>query len=304
MKKIIPRLLILIMATGLLYSCTSEKPGLPEELTWDFVQDSTHTLLKIDGFSGPEAVRYEPNMDVWFVSNFNGGGSDEDANGFISKVATDGHIDSLRFMTGTEQFPLHAPRGMYITGNTLWAADINGVHGFNIQTGKQTQFVDFTDFEPGFLNDIVQGADGNLYVTDTGKSQLYKIEEGTPSLVQDSLEYAPNGITLNPDSNKLVLAPWGGNLTFLQWSTSQNSISSFITVESGGYYDGIEFVSAGMIAASQQDSSLHLITKDRDDLVIHVPGRPADIGLDTKRMQVAVPYIALDRVDVWQLPKN
>ena len=302
MKKLSPILFALI--GSLLLSCTSEKPKLSEDLTWDFVQDSTHTLLKVDGFSGPEAVRYEPNLDVWFVSNFNGGGTDEDANGFISKVATDGHIDSLKYMTGTEQHPLHAPRGMYVTGNTLWAADINGVHGFNIQTGAQTEFIDFSEFEPGFLNDIVQGADGNLYVTDTGNAQLYKIEEGTPSLVQDSLDYAPNGITLNPESNHLILAPWGGDRTFLQWNTAENSLGTYTTIESGGYFDGIEFISAGMLAASQQDSSLHLISQDRDDLVIHVPGRPADIGLDTKRMQIAVPYIALDRVDIWQLPKN
>jgi hypothetical protein len=32
-----------------------------------------------------------------------------------------------------------------------------------------------------------------------------------------------------------------------------------------------------------------------------VPGRPADIGIDTRRGHVAVPYIALNRVDVWSL---
>ena len=36
--------------------------------------------------------------------------------------------------------------------------------------------------------------------------------------------------------------------------------------------------------------------------LVRVAGRPADIGVDTKRRQVAVPYIALDRVDLWQLP--
>lgn len=31
-------------------------------------------------------------------------------------------------------------------------------------------------------------------------------------------------------------------------------------------------------------------------------GRPADIGLDASGNRIAVPYIALNRVDIWQLP--
>jgi hypothetical protein len=32
-----------------------------------------------------------------------------------------------------------------------------------------------------------------------------------------------------------------------------------------------------------------------------VAGRPADIGIDTRRQRVAVPYVALNRVDIWSL---
>jgi hypothetical protein len=35
-----------------------------------------------------------------------------------------------------------------------------------------------------------------------------------------------------------------------------------------------------------------------------VAGAPADIGIDTRRNRVAVPYIDLDRVDIWQLPDD
>ena len=46
------------------------------------------------GFSGPEAVRYDPDQDVYFVANFNGGGNDLDDNGFISRVDPEGRIVS------------------------------------------------------------------------------------------------------------------------------------------------------------------------------------------------------------------
>lgn len=38
------------------------------------------------------------------------------------------------------------------------------------------------------------------------------------------------------------------------------------------------------------------------EILIQTPGRPADIGLDASGRRLAVPYIALDRVDLWNLP--
>ncbi|MEX2574928.1 MAG: hypothetical protein WD317_11550 [Balneolaceae bacterium] len=295
-------LTLVLLTVSLFNACArDESPDVPDP-AWETVQDTTSRVQNITGFSGPEAVRYDPEQDVYFVSNFAGGGSDRDANGFISRVAPDGMIDDLQFMTGTDEYPLHAPRGMVITGDTLWAADIDGVHGFNRTSGEQVQFVDFTDFEPGFLNDIVQDGDNLLYVTDMSASRLFLIENGTVSVLVDSLPHSPNGITMAPSGNQLVLAPWNEALTFYAWNISEESLEEFVRAESGGNFDGIEFVDGRLLAASQVDSSLHVIEDGTDYVLIHTPGRPADIGLDTQRNQVAVPYIALDRVDIWQLP--
>lgn len=293
---------ILTLSALLIVSCTSEEAPGPSALDWQTVQSPADRIHTISGFSGPEAVRYDPDQDVYFVSNFTGGGNDRDANGFISKVTTDGSIEVLEFMTGTEEHPLHAPRGMYITGSTLWAADIDGVHGFDRTTGDQTDFVDFTEFEPGFLNDIVAGADGNLYVTDTGESRLYRITDGEPSVEIDSLPISPNGITLDPESQQLILAPWNEVLDFYAWHPEESTLSIFDRAASGGNFDGIEFYEGRLLSASQVDSSLHVTQNGTDYVLIHTPGRPADIGLDTRRNQVAVPYIARNEVDIWQLP--
>ena len=50
-------------------------------------------LATRDGFSGPEAVRYDADQDVYFVGNFNGSGSALDNNGFISRVRPNGKIE-------------------------------------------------------------------------------------------------------------------------------------------------------------------------------------------------------------------
>lgn len=302
MNSSILSLISVFILFSLFTACTPTEKDESVIFSWETVQDSTMRVHSITGFAGPEAVRYDPDQDLYFVSNFNGGGNDRDANGFISKLLTDGNIESLQFITGTEAYPLHAPRGMYITGETLWAADIDGVHGFNRLTGEQEQFIDFRGLQPGFLNDIAATPGGTLYVTDTGTNTLYKIDGTTPVVVHSDLPHAPNGITLDPDSGLLVLAPWGGALTFHAWNTDTEELTEFATAKSGGNMDGIEFYGGRLLAASQRDSSLHVIRGEEDLVYITMPGRPADIGLDTQRNQVAVPYIALNRVDIWQLP--
>lgn len=297
-------LLTILFSISALTSCAPEPSEPSSSISWESVQDSTQRVHAVTGFEGPEAVRYDPDQDAYFVSNFTGGGNDRDSTGFISKLLPDGTIESLRFITGTEEHPLHAPRGMFITGSTLWAADMDGVHGFNRSTGEQTDFIDFTSLNPGFLNDIAASADGVLYVTDTGTNTLYRIEGNTPVVVTDELPHAPNGITLHPESGVLVLAPWGGALTYHAWSVQGDSLSEFVSGESGGNFDGIEFYAGKLLSASQRDSSLHVLDDMQDVKYITMPGRPADIGLDTQRNQIAVPYIALNRVDIWQLPSD
>jgi len=289
-------ILVIVSATG----CIKKKSDVDTGISWDTVQDSSGIVAAIEGLSGPEAVRYDPDQDVYFISNFTGGGTEPDSNGFITKAGHGGAVQELKFMTGTETYPLHAPRGMYITGDTLWAADIFGVHAFNRTTGEQLSFVDFRQFEPGFLNDVVQGADGHLYVTDTGISKLFRISGDGVTVVADSLPAPPNGITTG-NGGKLVMVPWGGNKELFAWNPGTSSIETFATVE-GGNFDGIEFVNDRILIASQVDSSIHLYNREEEYVYIRVPGRPADIGIDTKRNRIAVPYIALNRVDIWQLP--
>ncbi|MDR8392606.1 hypothetical protein NC796_15730 [Aliifodinibius sp. S!AR15-10] len=264
------------------------------------IQDTTNVVASVTGLSGPESVRYDPDQDVYFVANFNGSNSDRDANGFISKIASDGTIQELQFMTGTEEAPMHVPRGMYITGDTLWAVDTDGVHGFNRMTGEQVTFVDFTSFEIGFLNDVVQGPDGALYVTDTFQPRLYKITNSIPTIVQDSLPYSPNGITISENGQHLILCPWNGVQTFRGWFPADSTLKELKTYSTGGNFDGVEIVNGNWVVSSQMDSTI----KWGDETIIRTPGRPADIGIDTQRNHVAVPYIDLDRVDIWALPSE
>ncbi|MDP2958905.1 MAG: SMP-30/gluconolactonase/LRE family protein [Longimicrobiales bacterium] len=276
---------------------------LAPAVSWDLVQDSSHRVGTIEGFSGPEAVRYDPDQDVWFVSNFDGEGDARDANGFISRVSAEtGQIEALRFAQGTAEHPLHAPRGMFLVGDTLWVADMDGVHGFHRRTGAWVAFVDLTPFEPGFLNDVAQGPDGALYVTDTGTSSVYRIAGRVASVaLADSMLGNPNGITWDPTRGLFVLVPWDEGFRVNTWQVGQGP-QGFGPASMRGRLDGIEPIDRRLLVASQSDSTILLMDAGVTTPLIHVGGRPADIGVDTRRRRIAVPYVDLNRVDIWHLP--
>ena len=256
------------------------------------------------GFTGPEAVRYDPEQDVYFVSNFGSGNSgDTDNNGFISRMLPDGTVERVAFIAGgTGGVILHAPRGMTIVGDTLWVADADAVRAFHRRTGAPLATARFAEFDVGFLNDVAPGPDG-IYVTDTGKNRIYRIADGIVTIaLADTALGRPNGITWDRGSGRFIVVPYGGATVIRAWRPGSRMVTE-IGRGSGAIFDGVEVLADGRIlVASQADSSLHLFTQGRGRAILRTAGRPADIAVDTKRNRVAIPFIALNRVEIWQLP--
>lgn len=267
------------------------------------IQGVDDRIAVVEGLAGPEAVHWDAEQQLWFISNFNGDAAG-DANGFVSKVASDGEIVDLEFMTGTDQHPLHGPRGMRIDGKRLWVADADGLHAFDRRSGDQLEFVDFSDHAPGFLNDVEIGPDGAIYLTDTGNARLFRVADGEISVVAgEDLPSPPNGVAWDPAHEALMLAPWGGGRTFIGYRPAAGDLIEGPTLPDGGNMDGLEPWRGGLLIASQHDQAIWFARDGEAQVLIRTPGRPADIGLDAATNRLAVPYIALDRVDIWALPE-
>jgi glucose/arabinose dehydrogenase len=264
------------------------------------------------GLAIPESVRWDPEQRVWFVSNINVGPL-KDGNGFISRLAADGRMDSLRFIeSGRNGVTLHAPRGMALVGDTLWVADIDAVRGFHRRTGESLATVDLSPLGALLLNDIAPAPDGSLYVTDTGvrfdsagnrqhtgPDRVFRVRDRQPSVaLEGDWLGQPNGITWDPNRKRLLLAAVASDSTVQQWTEGETRP---VPIARGpGRYDGIEVLPDGRIlVAVWNDSTVsEVVGKELRPLIRGVPA-PADIGVDPERGVVAIPILRDDRVELW-----
>jgi sugar lactone lactonase YvrE len=271
---------------------------------------------EVTGFKTPESVRYDSASDVFFVSNINGSPDAKDDNGFISRMKPDGTIDSLQLIAGgRDGVTLNAPKGLVLVGDTLWVADIDAVRAFNVRTGATVATVDLSSFHALFLNDICVGGDGALYVTDTGVrikggamehvaggDRIFRIDaahHATVALATDSLQW-PNGITWDASGKRFIVVPYAKVPQILAWrpGTPQPVIIGY----GPGQYDGVELLAdRRLIVTSWADSTVTIRDVNVRTAIRNLPS-PADIGIDTRRMHIAVPLLTKDRVDIITIP--
>jgi sugar lactone lactonase YvrE len=295
------------MAVVALCACAprAASTGATEETSARPLDAVARALVVREGFVAPEAVRYDPAQDVYFVSNWGTGSAGaRDDNGFISRMRPDGSVENLRFIAGgTGGVTLHAPRGMVIVGDTLWVADADAVRGFDRRSGAPLVAVDFSRADPGFLNDVAAGPDGVVYVTDTGRNRIHRVQGGATVALADTALGAPNGITWDAANGRFLVVPFGGARDVRAWRVGSTTLET-VGTSTGARYDGVEVLAGGrVLVASQRDTSLHLFADGRGRPIIRTGGPPADIGVDTRRNRVAVPIVALNRVELWELPR-
>jgi len=268
-----------------------------------------------DSMKTPESVRYDADLDAYFVSNINGNPSQKDGNGFIARVdAANTSAVTMLAQGGKGGVTLNAPKGMAIVGDTLWVADIDAVRAFNKRTGAPVATVDLRSMKATFLNDVVAGPDGAIYVTDTGvrfdanggmthpgQDQIFKItgRKATVAFKSDSALKAPNGIAWDAANGRFILGPFDDKVVSA-WKDGDSTVTAVGTGPGG--YDGVEVLRDGRIlVTSWADSSVQVIANSAFRKVIgNVPG-PADIGVDTKRNVVALPRFEAGRVEYFTI---
>lgn len=192
-------------------------------------------------FLQPESISYHSDSKSLFVSNVNGNPNDADGNGFISQVALDGDMLEQHWIDG-----LDAPKGMAISGNTLYVADIDKLVEIDINNQRIVRSYPATGAK--FLNDVTIDKSGNVYVSDMMTNRIYRLSAGKFEIWMETAELeAPNGLLVEQD--KLVVGSWGnmteGFATDVPGHLKQIDIASKKLISLGdatpvGNLDGVE----------------------------------------------------------------
>lgn len=172
----------------------------------------------LSDFDVPESIVRDPQDGAYYVSNVNGGPTDKDSNGYISKIASSGNILIQRYIGGEKEgSPLHAPKGLLILENEIWVTDIDAVKVFDKHAKTLTKLLDFAPLGAKFLNDLTYDPSrGIVYVSDMLGDRIYSIDRARGDRIDVFKEGAelgnPNGLLFNPRSKNLLAVTWKGRI--------------------------------------------------------------------------------------------
>ena len=256
--------------------------GQQHELTrlWE-----TDTLLKT-----PESALPYFKGDYIFVSNIDGKPAEKDGKGSVGKVAFDGKIIVTDWVSG-----LNAPKGMGIYKNNLYVANLSEVVVIDIKLAKIIKRIPVEGAT--FLNDIAVDKKGVVYVSDTRKCTVHKIENGVATLYLDKLR-APNGLYCDKDT--LYVLDKGYLL-----KVDPNKKITIVAEGMDPSTDGLEKVVDGEFLVTSWAGICYYVKVDGSKQVLFDNRakkiNSADIGFDPRKRIVYVPTFYGNKIVAYQL---
>ena len=276
--------------------------------------DPVRTIASV-GFDEPENLVYDAASDVYLVSNIVGDPAARDNNGFISRVSPDGQVLTLKWIAGgVNGAVLDAPKGLAIRGDTLVVADVGAVHLFDRRTGAPIA----THALPGLvMNDVAWGADGTLWITDTGPDRTKTPADTTKDLdavwqiMPDGRVRAvarglaldrPDGILLDDDG--ALVTTFGASRIEHVSASGERGQQTVMTLP-GGRVDGLRRLPDGAMVVTSWDTKSVYRARPGDSLRVLLAGvtSPAGVAVDTKRARLAVTSMQNNALYLLPLPR-
>ena len=247
----------------------------------------------------PESVlwyqqQYNGKTDtVLFVSEIDGQGSAADGVGGVAVLNTDGSIRQKDWLRG-----LNAPKGLAVYQGKLYIADLTEVVIVDITSAKILKKIKAPDSV--FLNDVTVDTKGVVYISDTRKNRIYKLEQNQISSWLENIE-AANGLKVVDE--KLYIAA-GDKLLKLDLNDSSNSVTQ-VAIGFAERADGLESVGNGDFIVSCWAGLVYYVYADGrieqllDSRTLKL--NTADIGWDATTRTLYIPTFFGNSVRAFKL---
>ncbi|NNC97562.1 MAG: gluconolaconase [Gammaproteobacteria bacterium] len=235
-------------------ACVSNEPDAIPELTESWV---------LENLDSPESVVLSTDKSFYYVSNVNGEGDAKDENGYIARVSLQGELLQQYWASG-----LNGPKGLALSGTTLYVSDIDQLVAIDTATGKIIKRVDV----PGakFLNDVAVSSVGVL-VSDSANARIYNYVDDSISVwFEDERLGGVNGLL--PQTNRLLITTMSkGELLSLEWESKMLSVLAGDMKNA----DGIVMLDNGSFIVSSWPGKLyHIDNQGMQSLLLDTSEQP------------------------------
>jgi len=253
----------------------------------------THSLVKLwetdSVVAIPESVLPDFKKGILYLSLINGGGWDADGKGGIGKLSIDGKSYDSTWITG-----LNAPKGLGMYGGRIYAADISEVVVVDVMSGKIEKKISI-DSANG-LNDITIDNKGIVYVSDSRRAKIWRIENDKAALYLDTIR-GVNGLKSIGDDLYI-----GAGKNFIKADKNKN-ITRIVELPQG--IDGIEPVGNGdFIITAWSGYIFYVMADGRFETLLDSHNEKmntADIGFDPTKKIVYVPTFNAKKIVAYSL---
>ncbi|WP_282038138.1 hypothetical protein [Saccharicrinis aurantiacus] len=239
--------------TMLLFSCSFQKKGSSNAIAKVDTLSSCSLELEWESdsiFQTPESLIYYEKSNEFFVSNVNTEPWGKNGDGFISKMDISGNITELNWIEG-----FNSPKGMGIIEDFLYVADLDCVVKIDIQKGEITERINIEN-EDG-LNDIATGINGELYVSSSSNSIIYRVKDSKVTKLVQGGDERYNGLYYLQEGLMLVTSK-GQQLKKFNFESGEFTILA----NDIGSGDGIVKVEDDVFIISDWSGEIFLVNKD------------------------------------------
>ena len=275
---------------------------------WGLILQDATAVLKAPGveelwtsgrdFLIPESAAYDPDTDAFYVSNYDGYNPSQGAGRqHISKLTSDGKVAALQWVSG-----LNNPTGLAVRNRRLYAVERAGLVEIDIPSAKIVNRIAIPG--AGFPNDIAVAENGDIFISDSRKSCIYKVAGGRAEdwLSSPSVS-APNGIHVLKGT--LIVGTNGdGCLKAVDLATKDVSVLANLGV---GTIDGLESDREGNLLVSHNEGRLFRVSPDgRVETILDTTAlrmNIADFTFAAGKNMVVFPTFTDSRIAAFRLGK-
>lgn len=238
----------------------------------------------------PESAVYDPKRNAIYVSNFDRYSAPGQQ--FISKLALDGTQQQLVWVDS-----LFLPTGMAIFRDKLWAVERRAVATIDLNSGKI--LTRHLLPQPMFPNDIAIDPAGNVYISDSQKGAIYKLEQENVSEWLSGPELAgANGLAIHKGK---LFAGVSSDHALKTIDLKEKSISTLVRFAEG-IMDGLKVDPDGNILLSHYEGRIYRVTPAGEvTLLFYNPNtRCADFEFIAEKKLFVIPTLEDNKVFTYQ----